>query len=341
MSLYRRFRSPYWWYSIPNPHGGKRIRQSTGKIEKREAQRVHDEKKAELWKVKTTGRQFYDALSSWLSAKNRSINDINAVAKIKSLYKNRPLIEVTGTSIEETFGNRINERSKQRKLVSAGTYNDHANIIRTALNIALERKWIDRVDKIPRRKEPKGVVRFLTREQFDLLYSKLAEHQKPLVMFAICTGLRWSNVTNLEWSRVDMKRKVAWINADEMKGGENHPVPLSAEAVAVLEAQQGNDDVYVFTYRGAPIKSPKTAFNRARREAGLDGFRFHDIRHSWASWHVMSGTPLEVLQKLGGWKESKMVQRYAHLDPGFVAQFADNAKPYESNVVAIKRKKKV
>jgi integrase len=52
------------------------------------------------------------------------------------------------------------------------------------------------------------------------------------------------------------------------------------------------------------------------------------LRHTWATWHVMGGTPLEVLQKLGGWKDLRMVQRYAHLADSFVDRYAENAKPY-------------
>lgn len=340
MSLYKRKGSSHWWYSLSNPHGGPRIRKSTETSERRKAKEIHDQRQAELWKVKTTGRQFYEALSAWLDAKDRSVNELNAVEQIKNLYRDRPLTEVTGTSIEDIFGSRRHERSSEKRPVSAGTYNKHANIIRAAMNIALVKRWVDRIDKIPRKKEPKGKVKFLTREQFEILLSKLAEHQRPLFLFALATGLRWSNVSFMEWSRVDLQRKVAWVDADEMKGGEPIPVPLSPDAIKVLEGQIGNHDTYVFTYRGEPIKSPKTAFNRARTEAGLDNFRWHDIRHTWASWHVMGGTPLEVLQKLGAWKDPKMVQRYAHLDPGYIAQFAGNAKPYESNVIEIKKKRK-
>jgi site-specific recombinase XerD len=55
---------------------------------------------------------------------------------------------------------------------------------------------------------------------------------------------------------------------------------------------------------------------------------WHDLRHTWATWHVMGGTPLEVLQKLGGWKDLRMVQRYAHLAESFVDRYAENAQPY-------------
>lgn len=58
--------------------------------------------------------------------------------------------------------------------------------------------------------------------------------------------------------------------------------------------------------------------------AGIENFRWHDLRHTWASWHVQSGTPLNVLQELGGWESVEMVQRYAHLGRSHLAAYADN-----------------
>jgi integrase len=61
----------------------------------------------------------------------------------------------------------------------------------------------------------------------------------------------------------------------------------------------------------------------ACKRAGVPGFRFHDLRHTWASWHAMAGTPLSVLQELGGWHSHEMVQRYAHLSPEHLANAAE------------------
>jgi integrase len=62
-----------------------------------------------------------------------------------------------------------------------------------------------------------------------------------------------------------------------------------------------------------PIAS--TAWDKAKRRAGIEDFRFHDLRHTWASWHVQSGTSLPELMELGGWSSYEMVLRYAHLAP--------------------------
>lgn len=107
-------------------------------------------------------------------------------------------------------------------------------------------------------------------------------------------------------------------------------IPLSQAAVNVLSAQRGAHPDYVFVYRDKPVAKIKTAWMAALKRAEIDNFTWHGLRHTWAAWYVMSGTPLNVLQKLGGWADIKMVQQYAHLAPEYLARFADNAKPWKS-----------
>ena len=130
--------------------------------------------------------------------------------------------------------------------------------------------------------------------------------------FSLATGLRESNVTGLEWSQVGLARRVAWIHADQSKSGKAIGIPLNKEAVVVLRGQQGNHVRRVFAYGGKPVAKANTkAWRNALVRAGIDNFRWHDLRHTWASWHVQNGTPLHILQELGGWSEIRMVQRYA------------------------------
>jgi integrase len=82
---------------------------------------------------------------------------------------------------------------------------------------------------------------------------------------------------------------------------------------------------YVFVYNGKTVlRANNHAWKKALLRAGIDDFRWHDLRHTWASWHVQAGTPLNVLQELGGWADYKMVLRYAHLAPEHLAQHAAN-----------------
>lgn len=120
------------------------------------------------------------------------------------------------------------------------------------------------------------------------------------------------------------------IYADEFKTSIPLGVPLTDAAMAVLKRRKGLHKQYVFAgeFTDAPLyKASNRAWYAALREAKLVGFRWHDLRHTWASWHVMNGTRLEELMKLGGWKTYSMVQRYAHLSVDHLAKIAENAKP--------------
>ena len=81
----------------------------------------------------------------------------------------------------------------------------------------------------------------------------------------------------------------------------------------------------MFTYKGKPVtKANNHAWRKALVRAGIEDFRWHDLRHTWASWHVQQGTPLYVLQELGGWSDYEMVRRYAHLSAEHLAQYAES-----------------
>jgi integrase len=187
---------------------------------------------------------------------------------------------------------------RDRKLkdeVSNATVNRALKVVRRILNVAHQDwRWLRGVPKIRMLKEPRRRVRFLRREEADRLIEALPTHMKPIVEFALATGCRSGEILGLEWSRVDLDRKVAWLDHGTTKSGDGRGIPLNADAVAALEA---------------------TAWDKAKQRAGIEDFRFHDLRHTWASWHVQSGTSLPELMELGGWKSYEMVLRYAHVAP--------------------------
>jgi integrase len=122
-----------------------------------------------------------------------------------------------------------------------------------------------------------------------------------------------SEIPHLEWTRVDFGRRVAWLDPGTTKNGEGRGIPLNNDAVLGLRAVHGSHPRWCFTYQGEPMRAVGSAWGRSLRRAGIEAFRFHDLRHTWASWHVMSGTSLQELMELGGWKLYELVLRYAHL----------------------------
>ena len=131
-------------------------------------------------------------------------------------------------------------------------------------------------------------------------------------------------------------------NPDQAKAKKAIPVPLNADAMLVLRRQTGKHETRVFTYqpvikdgvslmrRGkerrlpCPVEQVNTkAWRAALKRAGITDFRWHDLRHTWASWHVQQGTPLHVLQELGSWESVEMVRRYAHLTSDHLREHAE------------------
>lgn len=324
MSLYKQANSEVWWANISVP-GHPRLRRSTGEHDRVQAQRVHDELKAALWKVDPAlkGKTWGKAVIKWCEAETRSDSELLSLAKFSKHYKDRLLTAVTPESIDTALS----------FCETAGTYTRYRTMIAAILNLSdVKLKLVSRRDK---KKKPRD---WLTHEQWDKLYEQLPKHMKPMALFAVLTGLRQANVLGLEWKRVDLARAVVWIEAEDMKADAAISIPLSEEAIHVLQSVQGQHPEFVFTFRGKPIKEIKTAFRAACIRAAspnksggatdrqLVTFTWHGLRHTWATWHVQNGTPLEVLQKLGGWSDLRMVMNYAHHSPGHLASYASNTR---------------
>ena len=117
---------------------------------------------------------------------------------------------------------------------------------------------------------------------------------------------------------------MAWIYADHAKGGRDIHVSLNARAIEVLTKQIGKHQVRVFSFRGRPINQVNTkAWKQALKRAAIAEFRWHDLRHTWASWLTQNGVPLNVIQEMGAWQSADMVRRYAHLA---LEQFGQHAE---------------
>lgn len=240
------------------------------------------------------------------------------LAWLQQFFRGKELATITRENIVA-----IGERKKAES--SGPTANRYLALIRAILRKASnEWEWIDKAPQVKLYKESKRRVRWLTPEQANCLLSELPMHLRDPALFALSTGLRQANVLKLAWEQVDLNRKTVWIPADKAKGQEDIHVSLSQLSVELLQRQVGKHPERVFTYAGRPLVqfSSKT-WQRALKRAGIENFRWHDLRHTWASWLVQSGTPLYDLQEMGGWKSSEMVRRYAHLAPAHMAKHAE------------------
>ncbi len=230
-------------------------------------------------------------------------------------------------SINRAMIDRIVE-AKQAEKCSNATVNRTLALLRAILRRCVnDWEWLDRAPAVKLLKEPTRRIRFLTQGQALVLLQELPLHLREMAIFALATGLRAANVTRLTWEQVDLSRNLAWVHPDQAKARRAIAVPLNDMAASVLARQVGKHPVRVFTYLGKPIGQVSTrAWYHALERAGIENFRFHDLRHTWASWHVQQGTPLFALQELAGWETERMVRRYAHLAADHLAAFVGNAQ---------------
>jgi len=315
--LYRRKDSRYWWINLVLPDG-RRLCQSTRCVHRTDAEAYAVRLKNELLEARKQG---LPGVVAWQQAvvryieefadKNSLSDDRDHLKKLDPYLRSLRLEAIDMTVLQPFVRDR-----KTRDGVSNATVNRALEVVRRILNVAHQDwRWLRAVPKIRMLMEPRRRVRFLRREEADRLIEILPGHMKPIVRFALATGCRAGEILGLEWSRVDLERQVAWLDHGTTKNGDGRGIPLNADAVTALESTHGQHPRWCFTYAGRRIQNSSSAWDTAKRRAGIEDFRFHDLRHTWASWHVQSGTSLQELMELGGWKSYEMVLRYAHLAP--------------------------
>ena len=324
MSLYKRKDSSVWWVKLH--HSGKILQRSTGTADKVKAQEYHDRLKASLWEQERLGVRprysWQQAAGRWLEETAHKATHEQDIAKLKWLHLilgELMLDEITLDVIARIKEARLKEVGK-----SKSTTNRFLSLVRAILKRAVDEwDWLEKAPKVKLFKESEGRIRFITPEQVQALLRELPAHQQDMVLFALQTGLRQSNVVKLEWLQVNLEQGHMWVNAAQSKNRKPIAVPLNREALAVLHRQLGKHPARVFTFAGQPIANANTrAWRNALKRAGIEDFRWHDLRHTWASWHRMRGTPTHELQQLGGWRTGAMVERYAHLAPDHLANAA-------------------
>ena len=310
--VYRRPDSRFWWIATTLPNG-QRLRQSTGTENREDAEALLAKLTLDSYRAAHFGfkpeRSWQEAVVRYLAVKSmlRSYGDVKRICRMLDPYLGQlTLSQINGDVIWTVIQGELKKGNKP------ATVNRYLALIRSLLRMARDEwQWIDSIPKV--RLMPGEVERdrWLTHDEADRLITACSPHLAALVRFALATGCRAREITGLEWERVDLARQTAWLNLT--KNGTPRGVPLNNDAVDVLKQEVGKHPRYCFTYRGKPITGPisNKGWFAALERAGLQNFRFHDLRHTWASWHRQAGTTCDELKDLGGWKSRQMVDRYA------------------------------
>lgn len=309
MNLKKRGKIWYVRYRL----NGHDIAESLHTTSRREAERILAVKRAELVRgqIKAAPRDvmFLDFAQEYIDScveYNRAIKDkVRHVNWFLAEWGNLPMAQITPDMVF----------AAQRKLVqqsSQATCNRYFHTIKNLFRVAMDRELISsnpcqRVKLFP---DKSVKIEILSRDEADLLVSACVSHVKPIVVCGLNTGMRIGEILNLRWDRVNLSRR--HLRVVETKTGEDREIPINKTLYAVLSEIE-RDSEFVFTFKGQPIKSIKTAFASALRRAGIEKpIRIHDMRHTFVSWMLERGADRKLLMEITGHKTTKIFDRYSH-----------------------------
>jgi integrase len=252
-----------------------------------------------------------------LPKKASSERDTSSLTHLLPFFEECVLSEIRPKLINQYKAIRREEEA------SPCTINRELALMKHSFNLAVrEWEWLreNPLQKISMEKEPPGRDRWLTCEEEQRLFSVCPQWLKEIVIFAIETGCRKEEILSLEWRSVDLFKRVLAILGK--KTGDRRTIPFTQKAFEVLKEKEklrtkvrSIKEDFVFTHpfgQRVNIHTLRSAFEDALKRAKIQGFRFHDLRHTFASRLAQMGTDPYAIQKLMGHKTFTTTQGYAH-----------------------------
>jgi len=242
-----------------------------------------------------------------------------------------PLVlrDLTAPAISEALTRLRRGQGPSGEPVSEATHNRYLSALSHALTLAWrDWGWLPEnpARRLRRGKEGAGRVRYLDAQERRALLEACAGSENPrlapLVVLALSTGARQGELLRLRWSDVDFTRRL--IRILETKNGEPRSVPLPAPAVETLRKlprHLGTD--LLFANPDGQATFPRKVWEKALQDSGVEDFRFHDLRHSCASYLAMAGATIREIQEILGHKSIQMTMRYSHLSEQHLGAVAD------------------
>lgn len=323
-----RQRSGYWW--IDFRYRNKRYRKSTGVqipsdkkdslVMLRAAVTILNQMRAGVvlgvWTGTVKNATLNEAIKKYLAQFIDSYKSKNTILSIMSLLSSAfgkyGLNEITTDMINEQKNKWLSDG------YSANTINRNIIYTRRIFKVASTQwEWTDRnpAARVEFVKGSRSRDRWLTDEEEVALLAGAPAWLSELIVFGINTGMRLSEILNLKWDDVDLRRGV--VNVGESKTGEPRNVPMNDRAMASLHARSKVRSILtdlVFIRDGNKISSGtvQRGVRRAAVSAGITNFVFHDLRHTFATRLIQKGTDIYTVQRLLGHKSGRMTERYAH-----------------------------
>ncbi len=335
MGLVRR--SKTYWLRIQ--HDGKRIQESLKTNNRRLAEKIHAKILTEI----IEGRYFEkkeDAKHTFSDMMTRFMREqaVNREISTQRRYKGA-LSNLDGyfhsMTLEEITPKVITAYIEKRRLEGAtpATRNREVSLLSTAFNVAVKQwEWCQEnpCSKISKEPENNIIDRWLTREEEEWLLTSSMRHLggqlREIIILVLNTGLRLSEIINLKWKDIDFPRKILIVSKTKNKVPKQVPLNKIAYELLLIKSKTVNITGYVFcTAKGTQImpRNLQREFAVAVRKAGIENFRFHDLRHTFATRLAQNGVDLYAIAKLLGHKDISTTQRYAHHSPESLRPFID------------------
>lgn len=312
-------RGNVWHVSIPRG-GQKPIRCSARTSDKGKAQEFHDKLANDSWRTRQLGekpkKRWEEAVVSYLEhVRKRSLEDDKE--KLRWLDS-----RLSGCTLEEIAGVGDNGFSKKwdavlsekkAEVVSDATLNRYTALVRKIL------RDHGILPKLRTYQEPKPRRDFLTKEVAFETLQKAPDWARDPMLFDWAEGPRKENLLGLEWSWIDLQRRIWRPNPELFKNGECPELPLSDFAIGIIRRQLGKHQRYVFVRDGERITEDawRWMWDKIRPVVNGKPITFHSAgRKTWASWLRQHGVSCEDIQDAGGWKTLSVVKdTYAHIQP--------------------------
>ncbi|WP_297212717.1 MULTISPECIES: tyrosine-type recombinase/integrase [Thermodesulfovibrio] len=326
MGLFKR--GNVWWASVV--HDGKQYRFSCKTSDKSEAQAVYAKVLLELKqgnvrkreskpeKPKLTYAEYYEEhYLKWCNGRQAFYNKMKkyALNRMPEWFKKLKLTDI-GTKEVELLQNYYMEKN-----LSVATCNRYISIVKASFTKAEEwglitEQQLKAVRKVKPLKGEVSRLRFLSEEEIQNLLSHCDNYLYPIVFTALNTGMRRGEILNLKWDNVDFR--TGFIYLEKTKNGYRREIPMNESLKALMRqlyTQRRLDTDYIFINpkTGTRLTEFKRSFATALKKAKIRDFRFHDLRHTFASQLIMKGADLKTVQELLGHRTLAMTLRYSHL----------------------------
>ena len=330
MGLYKKGRNWFIDYRYPPGRAGKRVREKVGPVKDEArillAQRLKDMRfgrNPELRTVSPIG--FKDHAGEVLTqhySKKRSGPWARLVVECHLIpfFGERFLGEIRPKMVSDYITHRVAAG------VANGTVNNERAVLSKLMTLAVEWERIHEnpVRKVKKLEQPKGRLRFLSHEEADQFIESAPRHLKSVIITALETGGRLSEILGLRWDDINLGRGLLYFDQTNTKSGKQREIPLTPRVEELLRERSkvqsigGDPREWVFTRHGKRLTNVRTAFETARKRARLGReVTFHTLRHTFASWYAMRGGDLNLLRELLGHQDLKTTMIYAHLSPTY------------------------